>query len=129
MDTFIKNMIQDMYDSQGAMEVYVMEITRFSATISVANLQMLDAFARHFSRTRTDLVEEVLNNAVMAMFISLNQSEKSAFAKDCDKQFEEHMKKSCEQNGGSYSRAGLGYWTAYAEAFAEREQKDADANG
>lgn len=127
MDKFIKSMIEDMYETQGAVAVHEIENTRFSANISVANLQMLDAIARYFSRSRSDLVEEILNHSVLSMFMALEQSEKDSLSKECDEQFLNHMKKSFKDNGGSYESAGLGYWTSFAHAFAEKERNDANS--
>ena len=130
MDNFIKNMVQDMYDSQASIDVYEMENTRFSANISVANLLMLDAISKHFQRTRADVVDEILNASVMSMFIALDQNEKDVLSKLCDEQFEEHMQKIATQNKGTYSYSGVGRWTAYAQAFANKEaEQDANANG
>ena len=117
---YFKSLVKEMYELQASAESEEMETTRFTANIPVKDLYMIDAIAAKFGQSRASLVSEILTHAAESMFVSLKESDRDQLQKSVDESIDSHFKKSFK----SYSREGLGYWQALANAF----RSDSDAN-
>lgn len=118
---YFQKMVEEMYEAEGAIAMHEIENTRFTATCAVKDLQVIDAIASRFSRSRADMMSEILSHAAFALFISLEKSDREEIAKAADEQIEKHMKK----NMVKYERVGLGDWASVNYAMDNKESDDA----
>lgn len=104
-----------------------LETVRFTANISLKNLQMIDAIASRFNTSRASIVEEALNHAAFSLFTSLEKADRDVLAKQCDDLFDTKIKEIYKQNGGEYNHAGLGSWQSINHAMRKADEESKDA--
>lgn len=125
LNDYFNKMVQEMYDLEATVEVEEWETSRFTANIALKNLQMIDAIAARFKRSRAVIVEEILNHAAFSMFLSLDDKDREELAKQCDEQFQEKIQQIAADNKGHYNSYGLGNWAAINLSI-EKSQNDSE---
>ena len=109
---FFQKMVEEMYEVEVSAHLEELENTRFTATVPVTDLFMIDLIAARFGQSRSSIVNEVLSHAAKSMFAALTDDDRDQISKSADDLVDGHMKK----NSKSYSRDGLGYWEAMNQA-------------
>ena len=118
---FFQKMVEEMYEVEVSAHLEELENARFTATVPVTDLYMIDLIAARFGQSRSSIVNEILSHAAKSMFSALKDDDRDQISKAADDLVDGHMKK----NSSSYSRDGLGYWEAMNQAV--KGSQDADS--
>lgn len=116
-----KNIITDYYDSLADIAANEAINVRFTAQLDYQDLAMIDAISSRFSDTRTNLVQEILANMVMELFLSIPDAEKS------------HIAEVATANAKSYEEKnrieshGLNKWEHMVETIKNKLEGTKDA--
>jgi hypothetical protein len=118
--SFNDKIIDELYESEVDQAVRELENVKFTASVEINDLAVIDAIASRFNITRTQLVRDVLHESSLRLFMGLKNEDKLVVGQNADAAIDEHIKKSSVE----YESFG-GRWESYAKICIEKDSKDA----
>lgn len=123
--TSTQSLIDRYYQEEKAQREKEMTLAALTVRLDANDLAMLNVIARRFRKTRDEVAQEVLSNALVDLFARLDAGERKLLARDADEAARSIADEIAEENGVRNVEIKTGVWANHDRQITKLERKKA----
>lgn len=123
--TSTQSLIDRYYQEEKAQREKEMTQAALTVRLDANDLAMLNVIARRFRKTRDEVAQEVLSNALVDLFARLDAGERKLLARDADEAARSIADEIAEENGVRNVEIKTGVWANHDRQITKLERKKA----
>lgn len=123
--TSTQSLIDRYYEEEKAQRELEQTLASFTMRVDANDLAMLNMIARRFRKTREEVAQEVLSNALIDLFARVEAGERKLMARDADDAARSVANEIAEENGLPGIDFKPGYWANNDRQITKIERKKA----
>ena len=123
--TSTQSLIDRYYEEEKAQREIEQTLAALTMRLDANDLAMLDVIARRFRKTRDEVAQEVLSNALIDLFARLEAGERKLIARDADDAARALADEIAEENGVANVDVKTGVWANHDRQITKLERKKA----
>lgn len=123
--TSTQSLIDRYYQEEKALREKEMTLAALTVRLDANDLAMLNVIARRFRKTRDEIAQEVLSNALVDLFARIDASERKLLARDADDAARAIADEIAEENGVRNVEIKTGVWANHDRQITKLERKKA----
>ncbi len=123
--TSTQSLIDRYYEEEKAQRELEQTLASFNMRVDANDLAMLNMIARRFRKTREEVAQEVLSNALIDLFARVEPGERKLMARDADDAARSVANEIAEENGLPGIDFKPGYWANNDRQITKIERKKA----
>ena len=123
--TSTQSLIDRYYEEEKAQRELEQTLASFTMRVDANDLAMLNMIARRFRKTREEVAQEVLSNALIDLFARVEAGESKLMARDADDAARSVANEIAEENGLPGIDFKPGYWANNDRQITKIERKKA----
>ncbi|QQD24363.1 hypothetical protein GJQ55_07685 [Venatoribacter cucullus] len=123
--TSTQSLIDRYYQEEKALREKEMTLAALTVRLDANDLAMLNVIARRFRKTRDEIAQEVLSNALVDLFARIDAGERKLLARDADDAARAIADEIAEENGVRNVEIKTGVWANHDRQITKLERKKA----
>lgn len=123
--TSTQSLIDRYYQEEQAQREKEQSLASLTVRLDAADLSMLNIVAKRFRKTRDDIVQDLLSNALVDLFARIDASERKLMARDADEAAKSIADEIAEENGVHSIEFKTGVWATHDRNITKIERKKA----
>jgi len=123
--TSTQSLIDRYYEEEKAQRELEQTLAALTMRLDANDLAMLNVIARRFRKTRDEVAQEVLSNALIDLFARLDPGERKLIARDADDSARALADEIAEENGVGNVEVKTGVWANHDRQISKIERKKA----
>lgn len=123
--TSTQSLIDRYYEEEKAQREREQTLASFTMRMDANDLAMLNVIARRFRKTRDEVAQEVLSNALIDLFARVEGGERKLMARDADDAARSIADEIAEENGLVSVEVKSGVWANHDRQITKLERKKA----
>lgn len=123
--TSTQALIDRYYQEEKAQREKEMTLAALTVRLDANDLAMLNVIARRFRKTRDEVAQEVLSNALVDLFARLDAGERKLLARDADEAARSIADEIAEENAVRNVEIKTGVWANHDRQITKLERKKA----
>ncbi|MAK89721.1 MAG: hypothetical protein CMI13_00585 [Oleibacter sp.] len=123
--TSTQSLIDRYYEEEKAQREIEQTLAALTMRLDANDLAMLNVIARRFRKTRDEVAQEVLSNALIDLFARLDAGERKLIARDADDAARKLADEIAEENGVANVEVKAGVWANHDRQITKLERKKA----
>ncbi len=121
--TSTQSLIDRYYQEEKAQREKEMTLAALTVRLDANDLAMLNVIARRFRKTRDEVAQEVLSNALVDLFARIDGGERKLMARDADDAARAIADEIAEENGVRSVDIKTGVWANHDRQITKLERK------
>lgn len=118
-----QSLIDRYYQEEKEQRERELSLASLAIRLDASDLAMLNMIAHRFRKTRDQVAQEVLSNALVDLFSRLEPGERKLLARDADEATRAIAHEIAEENGIRPNDVKTGVWTNHDRHFTKLERK------
>jgi len=123
--TSTQSLIDRYYEEEKAQREREQTLAALTVRLDANDLAMLNVIARRFRKTRDEVAQEVLSNALIDLFARVEGGERKLMARDADDAAKAIADEIAEENGIHSVEVKTGIWANHDRQITKLERKKA----
>lgn len=121
--TSTQSLIDRYYQEEKSQREKEMTLAALTVRLDANDLAMLNVIARRFRKTRDEVAQEVLSNALVDLFARIESGERKLMARDADEAARAIADEIAEENGVRNIELKAGVWANHDRQITKLERK------
>ncbi len=123
--TSTQSLMDRYYEEEKAQQERELTMAALNVRLDANDLAMLNIISKRFRKTRDDVAQELLANALIDLFSRLETTERKLLARDADEAARSLANEIAEENGVRNLDIKTGVWANHERQFIKLERKRA----
>lgn len=123
--TSTQSLMDRYYEEEKAQQERELTLAALNVRLDANDLAMLNIISKRFRKTRDDVAQELLANALIDLFSRLETTERKLLARDADEAARSLANEIAEENGVRDLEIKTGVWANHERQFTKLERKKA----
>ncbi|MFY9178215.1 MAG: hypothetical protein WAO12_00365 [Venatoribacter sp.] len=118
-----RSLLERYYEEEKAQRERELSLAELKVLVDANDLAFLNIIAKRFGKTRNEIAQEVLANALVDLFSGIEAGERKLIARDADEAARNLANAIAEENGLKSLDIKSGVWAAHDRNFTKLERK------
>src|SRR5690554_5165349 len=123
--TSTQSLMDRYYEEEKAQQERELSLAELNVRLDANDLAMLNVISKRFRKTRDEVAQELLSNALIDLFSRLETTERKLMARDADEAARTLANEIAEENGVRDLDIKTGVWANHERQFIKLERKKA----
>lgn len=121
--TSTQSLMDRYYEEEKAQQERELTLAALNVHLDASDLAMLNVISKRFRKTRDEVAQELLSNALIDLFSRLETGERKLLARDADDAARSIAEDIAEDNGVRNVEIKTGVWANHERQFTKLERK------